>query len=385
MFEPAAVGSISPDTLHWYLMGGSALAAFVASVMGDEQSERLKNGAVGGVVGTSIGALAGLLKNQADLVIVGFFGSVLGATVGWGAYLLMALLARNPKSRTVLDFMTGGLKAVRESLYVDRPETIIPALDAWCHNFLAMARAEKTRLLAMPRDGCWPVYASGAVTNWLTTVADTFSLVFQTLAKKPEYQSRVTVIVYGKQDGKVAGKHWIHYEGQLTPFRTAQLFNDSSVGYQVLTRKKRSPYFTTSTDAQKNGQQRDDDPSYRPFYTFRLNENAVLALDWPTTLNENENDPYLKAARTFFYRDLAPLICEVLDEWGRPIASVVGLEALPARVEPLSPQEKEGEQETVSGGTADAAASIAHVRKAHDGNRQRKGAENGAFAKSAHR
>ncbi|MGO4885218.1 MAG: hypothetical protein ACLP59_31000 [Bryobacteraceae bacterium] len=331
----AVASSISPNSLNWLLGGGAALAAFVASVMGDEQSERLKNGAVGGVVGTSIGGLAGLIKGQPDLVILGFFGSVLGATAGWVVYFMLSLLAPNPKSRTVLDFMTGGLKAVKDSLYVDSPTTIIPALNSWCDNFMSMARKAQAGLLNMPQDPTWPLYAKGAIASWLTTVVDTFSLVFRTLAKKPEYQSRVTIIVYGMAAGKITGKHWIHYEGQLIQYRTNQAFDDSSIGYKVLTRQSQydSPYFTTSKTAQDTGQRRADDPAYRPFITFRLNDSAILALDWPETLDGGENDPYVKAAREFFNRDLSPLIAEVLDKWPTPLSAVVDLEPLTANVQ----------------------------------------------------
>jgi hypothetical protein len=64
---------------------GSALATFVVSVMGDEQDQRLKNGTFGAVAGTSIGGLAGLMTKQADLLVVGFFGSVVGALNGMGS------------------------------------------------------------------------------------------------------------------------------------------------------------------------------------------------------------------------------------------------------------------------------------------------------------
>lgn len=96
LLDATASAAIDQSTLNWLLITGSALATFVGSVMGDEQSERLKNGAFGAVAGTSIGGLAGLMKNQPDLVILGFFGSVAGATVGWVVYFGMAWLAPNP-------------------------------------------------------------------------------------------------------------------------------------------------------------------------------------------------------------------------------------------------------------------------------------------------
>lgn len=323
----ATSSAISQETLNWLLILGSALATFVASVMADEQSERLKNGAFGAVAGTSIGGLAGLMKNQPDLVILGFFGSVVGACAGWVVYFAMSWLASNPKYRTVLDFLTGGLKAVKESLYVDSPATLIPALKVWCDDFSAMARKEKNQVLSIPQDGNWARFAKTTIETWLTTVVDTLALVFRTLARKPQYQSRVTVIVYGTRGGKIMGRHWIHYEGDLTPYRTSQDFDDTSIGYKVLSGLLPSPYFTTTETAQTRGQRRADDPAYRPFITFRINDNAILALDWPENLAEN--DPYVIEARDFFNRSISPLVAEVLDRWPGPLAEVVGLEPLP--------------------------------------------------------
>ena len=328
MLDTAASAAISQTSLNWLLIVGSALATFVGSVMADDQNERLKNGAFGAVAGTSIGGLAGLMKNQPDLVILGFFGSVVGATLGWVVYFAISFLARNPKFRPALDFMTGGLKAVKESLDIDSPARLLPALNKWSGDFFAMAKKEKKGLLKMDQDNSWPQYARMTIERWLTTIVDTLALVFQTLAKKPEYQSRVTVIVYGLLGGKITGKHWIHYEGQLTPFRTNQSFDEASIGYQVLSGALQSPYFTTTKTAQTAGQRRADDPAVRPFITFRINDSAILALDWPASLDEE--DPYVKAAREFFDRDISPLISEVLDRWVGPLAAVVGLEPLPA-------------------------------------------------------
>src|ERR1035438_7419698 len=125
LLDTAASAAISQTSLNWLLIVGSALATFVGSVMADDQNERLKNGAFGAVAGTSIGGLAGLMKNQPDLVILGFFGSVVGATLGWVVYFAISFLARNPKFRPALDFMTGGLKAVKESLDIDSPARLL--------------------------------------------------------------------------------------------------------------------------------------------------------------------------------------------------------------------------------------------------------------------
>ena len=83
------------------------------------------------------------------------------------------------------------------------------------------------------------------------------ALVFGTLADKPQYQSRVTIIVYrvSNSAGKThaIGMHWISYSGQLKPHLKDHLFNETSVGYKVLNQQLGSPYFTTKEIAQKEG------------------------------------------------------------------------------------------------------------------------------------
>jgi hypothetical protein len=308
------------------IFAGSALATFVASVMGDEQNERLKNGTFGALAGTSIGGLTGLMKNQQDLLVIGFLGSVVGAFVGWLVYLLLACLAPNsPTGRGILEFQVAGLKGVRERLNLDDQQKLLSALGAWRENFSRMMSDEKTHLLKIDSGAQLGDYASVIIETWLISVVDFFGLVFETLARKPQYQSRVTIIVYGTRANSIVGIHWISYAGSLSPHRRAQEFDNSSIGYQVLSGHVSSPYFTTSDTAKQTGQKRGD-PSYRPFITFRLNSSAILALDWPDTLDEN--DPYVNVARNFFNTDIAPVIGEVLDKWPTPLQGVVGLQPL---------------------------------------------------------
>src|SRR2546423_4784813 len=62
---------------------GSLLATFVASVIAEEQDQRLKNGTFGAIAGTTMGGLAALITQQKALVFMGFFGSTAGAILGW--------------------------------------------------------------------------------------------------------------------------------------------------------------------------------------------------------------------------------------------------------------------------------------------------------------
>ena len=97
-----------------------------------------------------------------------------------------------------------------------------------------------------------------------------------------------TVIVYrlGANDTEAVGKHWISYSGQLTPYAKEKAFDQGSIGYKVLMQTLPSPYFTIKEIAEKQGQNRPEDASYRPFITFRLNDNAIMALDWPEELRK---------------------------------------------------------------------------------------------------
>jgi hypothetical protein len=326
MPDAQSVAVITPKLLTIMVFTGSALATFVASVMGDEQNERLKNGTFGALAGTSIGGLTGLMKGQQDLLVVGFLGSVVGAFFGWLIYLVLAILANKiPMVRGIVEFQVAGLKGVRERLNLDDQQKLLDAVGAWRENFSRMMVQEKNQLLKITSAAGSNDYASVIIETWLISVVDFFALVFETLAKKPQYQSRVTIIVYGKQKDSVVGKHWLSYAGPLTPHKTAQEFDDNSIGYKVLSQKVPSPYFTTSDAIKKTGQTRGD-PSYRPFITFRLNATAILALDWPETLDQE--DPFVNMARNFFNSDITPAIGEVLDKWQGPVESAVGLQPL---------------------------------------------------------
>jgi hypothetical protein len=328
MPDPAAAWALGPTATPLLVGFGSGLATFVGSVMGDEQSERLKNGTYGAVAGTSVGGLAGLLKNQADLVVVGFFGSVIGAVIGWLVYLFLAHKAtKDSRWRTILDFQIGGLKAVQSRIALDDQQKLLSALGAWRGDFSRMILLEKAIALSLTQDS-FSSCAKMAMQTWVTSVVDFFGFFFETLANKRNYRSRVTIIVFGKKGANISGAHWISYSGSLTPHRKDQAFDAQSIGYQVLTHQKPSPFFTTSDVAQKEGQKRADDPSYRPFLTFRLNNSAVLALDWPHELAADGSDPYVLFAKDLFHALITPSIGELLDKWPQSLQSEVGLEPL---------------------------------------------------------
>ena len=60
------------------VLWGAALGTFVASVMANDQAERLRNGAFGTIAGASLGGIAALFESNKLLVLYGVFGSAIG-------------------------------------------------------------------------------------------------------------------------------------------------------------------------------------------------------------------------------------------------------------------------------------------------------------------
>ncbi len=352
-----------PDMAHG-VFWGSLLITFVASVMGKDQQQRLEQGKFGLAAGTSLGGLSALLKDQKELLVVGFVGSAIGGLLGWLYYLALAsLLVRSPKLGSLVFFQIGGLEGLQKKLDVESKQNLRAGFHSWSEKLSRMIAEMGGSLLDQPAQDDWEEHAIMVIRSWLASAVDALALVFGTLTDKPEYQSRVTIIVYRRSadHARAAGKHWISYSGQLTPHVKDIAFDETSIGYRVLTQKIPSPYFTTKQSAQKEGQARVDDPSYRPFITFRLNDSAVLAVDWPEALAES--DYYVQSARSLFYAHVTPAITALLDHWPRPLADAADVAALPEPVgrpapagpapEPLpspSPPPASAEAETRLGG-----------------------------------
>jgi len=62
---------------------------------------------------------------------------------------------------------------------------------------------------------------------------------------------------------------------------------------------------------------------YSSFYVFRLNDHAVLSLDWPDQIKQN--DEYIDVARKLLYLDVAPAIGKLLDHWHSSLSAEVAL------------------------------------------------------------
>jgi hypothetical protein len=332
LLHRAMVSMFHLDLAHG-VFWGALLVTFVASVMGKDQQQRLDQGKFGLAAGTSLGGLSGLIEKQPGLVVVGFVGSAVGGLLGWLFYLVLAsLVVRFPQLKSLVVFQAGGLEELQKRLDVQSKQNLRIEFDAWREKFSRMISDAKSALVGRASNPDWEDEAVTVIRGWLTSAVDTLALVFGTLADRPQYQSRVTIIVYRVSDAggnpQAKGMHWISYAGQLKPHLKDHLFDETSVGYKVLKQELESPYFTTKEIAEKEGQTRAGDPSYRPFITFRLNESAILALDWPEELKKD--DHYVEAARSLFYSAVTPAITEVLSHWPKALDDAAGVPQLQA-------------------------------------------------------
>lgn len=322
-----------PDMAHG-VFWGSFLVTFVASVMGKDQQQRLEQGKFGLAAGTSLGGISALLKDQKELLVVGFVGSAVGGLLGWLYYLALAFVVTKSKTfERLLSFQIGGLEGLQTKLDVQSKENLAEGFEIWSGKLSRMIAEMKDDLLRRRKEQQphWEDEAIMVIRCWLTVAVDTLALVFGTLANHPEYQSRVTIVIFrlDADNDQAVGKHWTSYSGQLQPHSAATTFDKNSIGYKVLARQLPSPYFITNEIAEKKGQSRAD-ASYRNFVTFRLTESAVMSVDWPDELKKD--DPYVKSAQSLFDTYITPAITEVLDQWPRPLVEAAQLESMPTPV-----------------------------------------------------
>lgn len=94
----------------------------------------------------------------------------------------------------------------------------------------------------------------------------------------------------------------------------------------MLAESLRSPCFTTIEQANKDAQNRPIGQSYNSFITFRINQSAVMVLDWPGALAEK--DPRVTIAQGICHQDLVPAIKDTLEKWSGSLEREVGLQCL---------------------------------------------------------
>jgi hypothetical protein len=305
--------------------------------MADEQSQRLKNGTLGTLAGSALGGIAALLKNQQELLVVGFVGSSIGALLGWVAVLVLSYNARTPEGRAWLDYYVGGFKALRDRLDLDDQQKLLSGLASWVTNFSMMIEREKQENLSLSASSTTNIVIRSNLQSWLSTLADVSALVFATLAKKPQYRPRVAIIVFGKDGETPKGRIWLSHIGALDPYRPMDL-DETSIAWKVLSNELVSPYFATKEEVKSKGQDRGR-KEYRPFYTFRLTGDAVFIMDWPEDIVKD--DPYAQVATDLVKANLGPAMTYLLNHWHGTISHEVRLAPLVAsKTVAVTPEKK---------------------------------------------
>jgi hypothetical protein len=316
---------MSADVL---VLWGAALGTFVASVMADDQSQRLRNGAFGTIAGASLGGIAALFVDDKLLVLYGVFGSAIGASAAWLVYLILAFVAQKPAGRRVLEYHIKGLAGVHEQLIADENTRLREALYSWGTSFARTITYEKDVLAHEGKSESINASIRLAIHNWLSTIVNTFNLVLDAIAETPlDYRCRATLILFGCDDkGHPKGRHWISFAGRLAAHQTGHLFDTASYAYKVLSEDVKSPCFTSAEEANNKGQERRSVDRYVSFILIRVSDRAVLSVDWPG--KHDANDPYIRIVRDLFHLEVGPAVSELMDMWTGDIEQEVGLHCL---------------------------------------------------------
>src|SRR5436309_8828151 len=125
----------NPGELVWLT---AFMATFIASVMADDQHDRLRQGTFGAIAGTTVGGFGAVVNKEPSLLLIGAFGSAAGAIVGWVVYLGLSILASRQWARRLIEYHVGGLKGVRERISLDERNLLLAALNVWSQNFRGM-------------------------------------------------------------------------------------------------------------------------------------------------------------------------------------------------------------------------------------------------------
>ena len=298
---PLLYGVSLAEIVFWAAM----LSTLVASVMATEQQERIKSGALGAAAGSALGGIGALITSHSSLLLLGFAGSTFGAFIGWLIAVGLSWIAsRNDKGQTVLTYMLGGFQAVRADLADTRDTQLLNALRGWTEHYTRDIYGQACRVRGLSRSHQTNLVLEMLICQWLASIINLLEVLFP-LANRPQYRSRVTLIVFGRgSDNAVCGAHWLSDSGYLESHRRQKRFGDSSIGYQVLTGELPSPYFTSSDRLTESRGSERPSSRYKPFLTVRVSEDVVLAVDWHRDLPES--DVFVQYARALFAADVCP-------------------------------------------------------------------------------
>lgn len=214
--------------------------------------------------------------------------------------------------------------SVRARLDRDDTELLLKTLETWTKSFGIQISRQAAIVARMEKSEVADGIRELIIRAWTVSFVDAFNVIFSRSSGRREYRLRASLIVFGREAGKVAGRHWISCSGELPEHRDKP-FSDTSIAYRVLSGELASPTYQKLAQANKDAQDRGEN-RYSSFYTFRVTPGVVLSVDWPEEVAPD--DPLVAAARSFVHISLEHGIQQVLEGWSRPLCEQVHLPPL---------------------------------------------------------
>jgi hypothetical protein len=282
-------------------------------MLGGSAEHRAKTTSIGAAAGSLLGVFMGLLRQQTSLLAFGFAGAAAGAFLAWVANLALCIAANTRFGRRWLKYHYLGIRAVSEDVEAESIDKTMLFLHEWRHGVTRRLTAQLTR---MQRPGESPDVQQletvrGVIEEWMGSIVDSFDILLHLATQKPEYQFRMTLIVFGSDGDSVKGSHWARYSGRQMKHRT-DAFAQDSIAYKVLTQQLASPHFGKTSDAGVPNRNTTAQGRYHDFICFRVNDFAVLSLDWVAISGEPAGDAYIQFLKTMVHTDLVRWIAALL-------------------------------------------------------------------------
>jgi hypothetical protein len=298
---------------------GSFCATFVASVIAEEQNERIKSGIFGLMGGTGAGAIASLITSDNELLLIGVAGSAVGAVLGWFTSLILcAWVHKSETGKAVLTYLSTGFSGLRAEITLNEriknQNLQIDAIRTWNSYKSRTIQKQLTDILEIEKSIDRNAVVKIVVNEWLASVVNMFEFLFRLGGNSFQgYRPRATVIRFKQIEGNQVGNHWVFNTGGQRSFNTIKTFGENSVGYKVLTGELPSPHFDNFESANKTGENRGAINEEKSFMTFYVSDDTILAVDWPSVLALE--DSIVKTISNLFEDDICPSINKLIKNW----------------------------------------------------------------------
>jgi len=282
-------GSTTEIIIFWI----GFFASFLATVSADEQNERLKNTAYGGITSTAVSVFITMLNNKdgslsKDLILISLYGSLIGSFIAWVFFAIIAgyyVIVYN-KTSSFIGLITNGLGGLKNEIIRKENQLDFEDLENWWSNLYRQfdeLYSNISRLNMLDHDK--QKLIKNILRYILSSICQAHNMIFRTSFM------RASIIKFNLTAKK--GEHWVFYsDNSSPPFVTSDLFYDNSKAYQLLASNKISET-TDMSQARQTGTvqvREDSDNRYGFFTVFKIDGNHILTIDWPKTITKNNVD-----------------------------------------------------------------------------------------------